>query len=80
VLRAVDVVRPPREYAQRLAGLGCTVDAWESTYFPRMPVNDFTMLTVGTVLRPVWAALNDQVDIERFHAELKTRLRAAYAR
>jgi trans-aconitate 2-methyltransferase len=78
VLRAADVVRPPRVYAQRLAGLGCTVDAWESTYLPRMPVNDFMMLTVGTVLRPVWAALNDEDDIKRFHAELKARLRQAY--
>lgn len=30
VLRAADVVRPPRVYAQRLAGLGCTVDAWRT--------------------------------------------------
>lgn len=79
VLGAADVVRPPREYAQRLAGLGCTVDVWESTYLSRMPVNDFMMLTVGTVLRPVWAALNDEDDIKRFHAEFQARLRQAYA-
>ncbi len=50
-----------------------------STYLPRMPVNDFMMLTVGTVLRPVWAALNDEDDVVWFHVEFQARLRQAYA-
>ncbi|MCL7021364.1 hypothetical protein K6C39_23110, partial [Vibrio vulnificus] len=47
-------------YYAALAGLGCAVDAWETTYLHRLegedPVLDWVM---GTGLRPVLAALED---------------------
>jgi trans-aconitate 2-methyltransferase len=68
-------------YLAALAGLGCSVDAWETTYLHVLHGADpvFTWVS-GTGTRPTLQAL-DAVDPalrERFEEELKRRLRAAY--
>ncbi len=68
----------PETYVAALAALGCTVDAWETTYLHLLTGEDpvFTWVS-GTSARPVLAALPDGLR-EEFVAELKRRLRAAY--
>src|SRR5436309_3157660 len=61
----------PRDCLDRLAGHGCTVDAWETTYLHVLdgadPVLDWVR---GTALRPVLAALSDDpAGTEDFLAE-----------
>lgn len=61
LLREEDAVASPRAYADLLAGAGCAVDAWETTYTqpltgPRAVLEWIT----GTALRPVRAALSDE--------------------
>ena len=68
----------PETYLAALAGLGCTVDAWETTYLHLLTGDDPVFAWIsGTSLRPVLAALPDGLR-ERFAEELKRRLRAAY--
>ncbi len=68
-------------YLERLAGLGCSVDAWESTYLHVLlgpdPVFDWVC---GTGLRPTLAALDatDPGLRARYEAEVKRRLASAY--
>jgi trans-aconitate 2-methyltransferase len=73
-------VLEPTEYLDRLAGLGCTVDAWETTYLHLLegadPVLEWKR---GTALRPVLAGLST-VDAAEFAAEYGARLRDAYPR
>lgn len=68
----------PETYLALLAGLGCTVDAWETTYLHVLHGEDpvFTWVS-GTGARPTIQALPDGLR-ERFVAEFKARLRAAY--
>jgi trans-aconitate 2-methyltransferase len=66
-------VRDPAEYAVLLAGAGCAVDAWETTYLHILPAGgpSHPVLTwmEGTALRPVreilsggeWAAFRDRL-------------------
>jgi trans-aconitate 2-methyltransferase len=65
-------------YLRTLRGLGCEVDAWETTYLHELrgedPVFDWIS---GTSLRPTVQALPDALR-EEFEAELRRRLRAAY--
>jgi trans-aconitate 2-methyltransferase len=65
-------------YLQALAGLGCAVDAWETTYLHVLPGEDpvFTWVS-GTGARPTLEALPDGLR-EGFEAEYRRRLRAAY--
>lgn len=74
-----DVVAEPAEYAALLTGLGCRVDAWETTYLQvlngRYPVLDWMR---GTALRPVLDALPEPAERREFLAELSARLREAY--
>ncbi len=65
-------------YLERLAGLGCTVDAWETTYLHVLTGDDpvFTWVS-GTGARPTLQALPDDLR-PAFEDELKRRLRAAY--
>lgn len=69
----------PTEYLRRLTALGCTVDAWESTYYQVLtgadPVLDWML---GTGLRPVLAALTDPAEREAFLTEYAAQLREAY--
>jgi trans-aconitate 2-methyltransferase len=73
------IVDEPVEYLDLLSGLGCTVDAWDTTYHLVLrgddPVLDWMR---GTALRPVIDALPEAGEREEFLAELAARLRAAY--
>jgi trans-aconitate 2-methyltransferase len=80
-LGAVDrpAVPEPTEYLARLGELGCTVDAWETTYFQLLPgENPVLDWMLGTGLRPVLAALTDPGDRQAFLAEYGAKLRRAY--
>ncbi|MDQ7909717.1 trans-aconitate 2-methyltransferase [Phytohabitans sp. ZYX-F-186] len=75
-------VLDPAGYADLLAGAGCAVDAWETTYLHRLPVApgaDHPVLTwmEGTALRPVKAALDGSA-WRAFREALGKRLAAAY--
>ncbi|WP_228636808.1 trans-aconitate 2-methyltransferase [Microtetraspora sp. AC03309] len=51
-------VGDPADYLDLLAGLGCTVDAWETTYVHVLPGDDAVLNWVrGTALRPMLARL-----------------------
>ncbi|WP_205471638.1 trans-aconitate 2-methyltransferase [Nocardioides sp. SYSU D00038] len=65
-------------YLDVLAGLGCEVDAWETTYLHVLRGADpvFAWVT-GTGARPTLQALPDDLR-PAFEAELKARLAAAY--
>jgi len=65
-------------YLRALQGLGCAVDAWETTYLHVLHGEDpvFTWVS-GTGARPTLQALPDDLR-PAFEAELKRRLRAAY--
>jgi trans-aconitate 2-methyltransferase len=68
----------PETYLAELAALGCTVDAWETTYLHVLHGEDpvFTWVS-GTGARPTIQALPDELRT-RFVEEFKARLRAAY--
>jgi trans-aconitate 2-methyltransferase len=68
----------PAAYLDALAGLGCTVDAWETTYLHVLTGADpvFTWVS-GTGARPTLQALPDDLR-PAFEAEFKRRLAAAY--
>jgi trans-aconitate 2-methyltransferase len=75
---AVPSSHDPAVYLEALAGLGCTVDAWETTYLHVLSGPDpvFTWVS-GTGARPTLQALPDDVR-PAFEEEFKRRLRAAY--
>ncbi|MEU7582399.1 trans-aconitate 2-methyltransferase [Streptomyces sp. NPDC041068] len=80
LLRHADAVLSPGAYLERLADLGCEVDAWETTYqhllTGRDPVLDWVK---GTGLRPVLTALADDAAAkETFLTEYADLLRKAY--
>jgi trans-aconitate 2-methyltransferase len=68
----------PAGYLDLLAGAGCSVDAWETTYLHVLhgahPVVEWYR---GTGLRPVLAAL-DPGQAEEFLADYSERIEAAY--
>lgn len=65
-------------YLQALAGLGCAVDAWETTYLHVLHGPDPVFAWVsGTGARPTLQALPPGLRA-RFEDTLKSRLRAAY--
>lgn len=71
-------VLEPADYLDRLARLGCAVDAWETTYLHVLTGTDPVLEWVrGTALRPVLAALGP-ADTERFVTEYAALLREAY--
>jgi trans-aconitate 2-methyltransferase len=73
-------VLEPAEYLDRLARLGCTVDAWETTYVHVLGGEDPVLeWKRGTALRPVLSALS-AVDAEEFAREYGAQLRQAYPR
>ena len=75
---AVPSSHDPAVYLQALRGLGCEVDAWETTYLHVLEGEDpvFTWVS-GTGARPTLQALPDDLRV-RFEDEFKKRLRAAY--
>ena len=71
----------PADYLARLVDLGCSVDAWETTYLHVLPGEDAVLDWVkGTALRPVLDALGEGEDQVAFVAEYAAALRAAYPR
>ena len=68
----------PAVYLEALAALGCTVDAWETTYLHVLTGPDpvFTWVS-GTGARPTLAALPDGLR-DDYVAEFKRRLSQAY--
>lgn len=68
----------PAEYLDLLAGLGLTVDAWETTYLHVLQGRDpVTEWYKGSGLRPVLAAL-DAADAEEFLTEYSERVQKCY--
>ncbi|WGX97900.1 methyltransferase domain-containing protein [Nocardioides sp. L-11A] len=69
---------PAATYLRALQALGCTVDAWETTYLHVLHGADpvFTWVS-GTGARPTLQALPDDLR-PRFEDAFKARLRAAY--
>jgi trans-aconitate 2-methyltransferase len=75
---AVPSSHDPAVYLDVLAGLGCQVDAWETTYLHLLTGDDpvFTWVS-GTGARPTLQALPDDLR-PGFEAEFKHRLAVAY--
>jgi trans-aconitate 2-methyltransferase len=75
---AVPSSHDPGVYLDRLTDLGCTVDAWETTYLHVLTGPDpvFTWVS-GTGARPTLQALPDDLR-PAFEDEFRRRLRAAY--
>lgn len=68
----------PAGYVRLLAGLGCAVDAWETTYAQVLAGPDPVLGWVrGTALRPVLARLS-AAEAAEFEAEYGALLRSAY--
>ena len=68
----------PGDYLALLAGAGCDVDAWETTYLHVLPGEDAVVSWYrGSGLRPVLAALPPEL-AEDFLAEYRDRIRVAY--
>ena len=68
----------PADYLDLLAGLGCAVDAWETTYLHVLTGADPVLRWIsGTGLRPVITTLAG-VERDEFVAEYGGLLRAAY--
>jgi trans-aconitate 2-methyltransferase len=71
-------VLDPVGYAELLAGAGCEVDAWETTYVQRLEGPDAVLEWIsGTALRPIRAALDDD-RWAAFRADLAPLLREVY--
>ena len=79
-LRHDDAVLTPGAYLERLTGLGCTADVWETTYLHLLTGDDPVLDWVkGTGLRPVLTALDDDPEArDAFVEEYRTALREAY--
>ena len=75
---AVPASHDPATYLEALAGAGCSVDAWETTYLHVLTGDDPVFRWVsGTGARPTLEALPDDLR-PAFEEEFKRRLRAAY--
>ena len=65
-------------YLSRLAGLGCEVDAWETSYLHVLNGHDPVFKWIsGTGARPILQALSG-AQRSQFEAEYKAQLRTAY--
>lgn len=75
---AVPSSHGPADYLDALSDLGCTVDAWETTYLHVLTGEDpvFTWVA-GTGARPTLQALPDELR-PGFEEEFKRRLAVAY--
>ncbi|MFD5464546.1 methyltransferase domain-containing protein [Kitasatospora sp. NPDC127059] len=72
-------VHRPERYLDALAGAGCAVDVWETTYSTLLPGPDPVLEWVkGTALRPVLGRLTDPAERAAFLAEYGGLLREAY--
>ncbi|MGV0790639.1 trans-aconitate 2-methyltransferase [Mycolicibacterium sp. XJ1819] len=76
--RVGKVIESPADYADLLTQVGCTVDAWETTYIHELTGENPVLEWIsGTALRPVKSRLTDQ-QWRQFRAELAPMLAAAY--
>jgi trans-aconitate 2-methyltransferase len=76
-----DAVAEPADYLEQLSGLGCDVDAWETTYLQVLPGADPVLEWMkGTALRPVVDALPTPGERAEFLTELAAGLREVYPR
>jgi trans-aconitate 2-methyltransferase len=75
---AVPASHDPATYLEALAGAGCSVDAWETTYLHVLTGDDpvFTWVS-GTGARPTLEALPGDLR-PAFEEEFRRRLRTAY--
>lgn len=83
-LAASRIARPvsydPQDYLDALARLGCSVDAWETTYMQILAGEDAVLDWMsGTALRPILTTLDEAGQAE-FTAEYGAALRDAYRR
>jgi trans-aconitate 2-methyltransferase len=77
--RARSAVAEPQTYLEVLAGLGCVVDAWETTYLHVLAGDDAVVRwTSGTGLRPYLQALPGAEERDAFLAEYRALVRRAY--
>ena len=73
-------VRSAAEYADILSRLGCSVDAWETTYIHVLPGDDPVLeWFAGSGLRPYTDRL-DETDAAGFRAEMAAAFREVYPR
>ncbi|MFI6817302.1 trans-aconitate 2-methyltransferase [Nonomuraea sp. NPDC050328] len=73
-------VDDPVDYLDRLTGLGCRVDAWETTYVHLLQGEDAVLKWIsGTALRPVFDRLTE-AEAQEFTQELGEQLNAVYPR
>ena len=76
--RVGKVVDSAAEYAATLTDVGCTVDAWETTYVHELTGEHAVLDWItGTALTPVRSALDDE-DWQRFRTELIPMLDERY--
>jgi trans-aconitate 2-methyltransferase len=74
-------VDDPEGYLALLAGLGCEVDAWETTYIHLLPGENAVLNWImGTALRPVLDRLGPGERREAFLADCARALDEAYPR
>ncbi|MEU5158631.1 trans-aconitate 2-methyltransferase [Streptomyces sp. NPDC020875] len=73
-------VLDPADYLDRLTGLGCAADAWETTYYQLLAGEDPVLDWVkGTALRPVLTELGDDTEaVDAFLGQYRDLLRKAY--
>jgi trans-aconitate 2-methyltransferase len=76
--RSINVVETPMRYAELLNGVGCSVDAWETTYVHQFSGENAVLNWIsGTALTPVRDELTDD-QWQQFRAELIPLLDEAY--
>lgn len=74
----LEAVRPPDVYTDILGTLGCTVDAWETTYIHVLPGDDPVVEWFrGSGLRPYLDALNPD-DRSEFLADVRAAFREVF--
>jgi trans-aconitate 2-methyltransferase len=77
--RARPAVEAAQTYLELLAGLGCEVDAWETTYLHVLRGDDAVVRWVkGTGLRPYLQMFDHEADREEFLAGYRALLAPAY--
>jgi trans-aconitate 2-methyltransferase len=77
--RSRPAVEGAQTYLELLAGLGCSVEAWETTYLHVLRGDDAVVRWVmGTGLRPYLQVLEDEADREAFLADYRRLLAPAY--
>jgi trans-aconitate 2-methyltransferase len=81
LVRGTDAVLDPTDYASLLVGVGCDVDAWETTYLHQLPAtgeeHPVLRWIEGTALRGVRSTLDDD-DWAGFLGTLRPLLEVAY--